>query len=191
MLEIAKELRTSITAVYMERSKRGIKLWQFRLVPDSGQPSDHKLIRCKEGELAKVDNEDYDSLKQHCWYIGQGGYAYTRIDTKLRRMHKLLLNGTIDHINGDPIDNRKSNLRVATQAQNCRNQRKQTRGTTSRYKGVSHISRNPKKPWSSHISLDGHAWHIGYFQTEEEAARAYDAWAVRLHKEFARLNFPS
>lgn len=112
--------------------------------------------------------------------------------------HKMLLHRFIlklskedktlcDHINRNPLDNRKSNLRKADSSQN--NMNRGTRSNnTSGYKGVSYdVSRNK---WQSMIACRGERYHIGRFPTKEEAARAYDEKAKELFGEFAYLNFP-
>ncbi len=91
----------------------------------------------------------------------------------------------IDHINGDPFDNRFANLRRCSQAENCRN-RSQT--GERKYKGV-HFYKSRNK-WQAGIMLNRKQIHIGYYDTAEAAARAYDEIAKVRHGDFARLNFP-
>ena len=90
----------------------------------------------------------------------------------------------IDHINGDKRDNRLCNLREATNAQNHCN----IGPITGRYRGVHWIK--PDRKWAAQIRVGGKNKHLGRFECEAEAAKAYDAAAVRHHGEFARLNFP-
>jgi len=94
-----------------------------------------------------------------------------------------------DHINHNGLDNRKSNLRVCTDAENGRNKQRQ-KGGTSIYKGV--CWHKAKKKWVAQIKFEGKNMHIGYFtdDKEKEAARAVDAKAKVLHGEYALLNFP-
>ncbi len=105
---------------------------------------------------------------------------------KMRPTHRIIWemhNGPIpkgiliDHEDGNPFNNRLSNLRQATNAQNLRNRGRQKNNTTG-YKGVS-IS-----PWGYRVQINNR--HVGYFKTLEEAATAYAAEADRLHGEFAR-----
>jgi hypothetical protein len=90
----------------------------------------------------------------------------------------------IDHKNGNGLDNQFSNLRAATKAQNQMNSRS-TRG----YKGVRFSKRHGSPGrWEARIGIGGRYQHLGTFDTAEEAAVAYNAKAVELFGEFARLN---
>jgi hypothetical protein len=107
-------------------------------------------------------------------------------------LHRLLLNAPpelqVDHINGDGLDNRRSNLRLATGSQNQGNSRKRRDGVTSQYRGVSWNKRAGK--WQALLRREGKLQYLGYFSDEEAAARAYDAAALEQWGSFARLNFP-
>lgn len=92
----------------------------------------------------------------------------------------------VDHVNGDGLDNRRSNLRQATPAQNACN-RGLSSNNTSGFKGV-YRSRGGR--WLAQIQFKKKLTFLGSHETREEAARAYDAAARELHGEFARLNFP-
>lgn len=94
----------------------------------------------------------------------------------------------IDHRNGNGLDNRKTNLRVATRQQNSMNRKKVSKKTSSLYKGVCRIKR--VHPWRAQITYNEVSIYIGLYKTEEEAARAYDKKATELFGEFAKLNFP-
>lgn len=95
--------------------------------------------------------------------------------------HGEMPTGDIDHINRDPSDNRISNLRLATRSQNLAN--KKAAGGSSEFKGVSYHCQRQR--WRATIK----DVHLGLFDTEEEAARAYDNAALNLYGEFAGLNF--
>lgn len=91
----------------------------------------------------------------------------------------------IDHIDGNGLNNKRSNLRFCTSSENKRNMKK-TRGT-SKYKGV-YLAKNGR--WVAQIRGTKIRKHLGTFNSEEEAAQAYDAAAKKEFSNFARLNFP-
>lgn len=155
-----------------------------------------KTIPLTQGLVAKVDDDDYEELSKYKWYaVGHKGQEYAarcgkRNETHHIRMHRVLLhapNGLqVDHINGDRLDNRKSNLRLATQAENSRNRCKFPKPALSRYKGVTYHKRD--KVWQASIKVSGKQIYIGSFCTEKEAAAAYNEAALRYHGPYARLN---
>lgn len=149
------------------------------------------------GRVALVDDEDFELVSRYRWNLWEaransnGPYAtsWTRLDGKRAAvwMHRVLTNwpGT-DHIDGNGLNNQRSNLREATYLQNARNRRPRL-GCRSAYKGVTWNSGK----WTASIYLDGHCLKpLGRFSCEEDAARAYDAAALEHFGEFAWLNFP-
>ncbi len=169
-----------------------------------------------------IDDEDYPKTKNHTWHIIKAhngrfyvnthvphpnGGVYTSGRDKGRRkrtllqLHRFILNAPkgkmVDHINGNPLDNQKANLRLVTHRQNSMNQTKtrthKGKKTSSRYRGVG-FQKNPSGNggrWIARIGVNGRTLQIGSFKTEEEAAKAWDNEAKKLFGEFARLNFPS
>lgn len=91
----------------------------------------------------------------------------------------------IDHINGDPSDNRVSNMRLASQAENSRNTRR-SRNNTSGRKGVSWHKQRQR--WRATIMVDYRTKHLGLFDSIDEASQAYCQAAIQLHGAFARLD---
>ena len=180
---------------------------EYREVTIAGAEAVEMIIESpKYGtHITIVDKEEYPRVKDFRWHIWQGPtdrtfYARANIphpDGTARRtivqMHRHITNApkgmVVDHINHNGLDNRKSNLRVCTIAENSRNRRRQ-KGGTSIYKGVNW--QKAKKKWHARIKFEGKHMHIGYFtdDKEEEAARAVDAKAKELHGEYAYLNFP-
>lgn len=155
-----------------------------------------KKIELTQGKFAIVDKEDYERMNQFNWHFA-GGYARRNKqfpDGKRRIvfMHRELMNTPdgyeTDHINGDRLDNRRSNLRVVTRSQNQRNSR--PRKGTSKFKGVSYhkTERHKTSYWVARIQVDGRVKRLGYFKTEIEAARAYNKAAKKHYGVYARLN---
>lgn len=150
-------------------------------------------IPLTQGQVTFIDRADLSIVIGHKWYAGyypsiNGWYAKTnRKGTVL--MHRLLMGDPdclVDHINGDTLNNRRSNLRLATKSQSNINRGKQ-KGTSSKYKGV----RWHQRKWMAEIKVDGKTRYLGTFEIEEDAGRAYDKIAKELHGEFANLNFPN
>lgn len=94
----------------------------------------------------------------------------------------------VDHIDGDGLNNRCANLRLATRSENNRNSRRH-KDNTSGFKGVSWHKRGQK--WQARIEVDGRTLYLGLFVDPAAAARMYDVAALAYHGEFARLNFPT
>jgi AP2 domain len=140
-----------------------------------------------------VDDEDVHLLKKYRWSITRRRnifYAVSRgpVFGKLSYLHRIILNAenkTVDHKNGNGLDNRRINLRVCSQGNNVRNKRK-TKGL-SKYKGVYWSKRDQR--WQASIRVDYKNKFLGSFGNEEDAARAYDTAALTYFGEFARLNF--
>jgi HNH endonuclease/AP2 domain len=148
-----------------------------------------------EGKYALVDAIDYPELSKYKWNGTRCGYAArTAIingKPKVILMHRQILNvpdGLVtDHINGDKLDNRRSNLRIATRAQNNYNVDSR-KPSISGFKGVSWD--RAKNKWQARITKDGKGMHLGYFDDPVFAAKVYDYYATKLFGEFAKLNFP-
>lgn len=109
-------------------------------------------------------------------------------------MHRHLMNALpgqfVDHVNRNALDNRRDNLRLCTKAQNAWNSRRNIKGKTSQFKGVSrHKKCVPGRPWLATITVSGKQVFLGHHATEILAAEAYDEAAVRLFGSFALTNF--
>ena len=152
-----------------------------------------KPIPLTKGLCADVDDADFEWLSQWKWCVFgtvDRPYAGRYAGKKLILMHRLINetpDGMVtDHIDCNPLNNSRSNLRTVTQLQNVMNRRGK-RGGTSKYKGV-WADPNPRntKLWRSGIRLSGRMKYLGRFHTEEEAAKAYEAAAKTHFGEFAR-----
>jgi hypothetical protein len=155
-----------------------------------------RRIKLTKDKYAIVDAEDYEKLAQDDWHLyvskSKNYYAFRYEDGKFIKMHRVIMNAPagvfIDHRYGNGLDNRKINLRIATIAQNQYNRRKTSRKTTSKYKGV--FFKKDMNKYCATICLKGKRTHLGYFDNEIDAAKAYDEAAKKLFGEFAALNFP-
>lgn len=137
-----------------------------------------------------LDEEDLH-LVLSCYWQLKRGYARGSLESKEVLMHRVVLGiedpyTYVDHINHDPLDNRRSNLRLVTPQQNAFNMR--SKGGTSAFKGVCYCSRTHS--WQAQITVSYRCHFLGRYPSEELAARAYDEAARRLHGEHAHLNFP-
>jgi hypothetical protein len=157
-----------------------------------------KEIPLSKGMIAIVDDEDYDYLSQWKWlyktprkhnYVGYAVRFEKLNDNKFKeiRMHREIMNCPkglqVDHINHNGIDNRRSNIRIATARQNRQNTSLQN-SNTSGYKGV---NRDGNK-WRATIRAEGKRINLGRFKEKIDAAIAYNKAAIKYHKEFAYIN---
>lgn len=148
-----------------------------------------KLPHFKASVPCSVDDKDYEMLSKHKWCQSQG-YAVSNLSRKTHkkrriRMHQILMNTPkgmhTDHIDGNPINNQKSNLRVCTASQNLMN-RGRTRINRSGFKGVSW--HKVTKKWQARIKVKRKEMHLGYFKIPEAASEAYKEAAKKYHGEF-------
>jgi len=151
-----------------------------------------KKIQLTKGKTAIVDDGDYDLISTYKWYaeIRFGiWYAKGRVDGKMVFMHRFLLNApsslVVDHIDGDGLNNCRSNIRLATPSQNSMNQRVAVSNKTG-YKGVHFVGTMGK--YRATIRVGGKSIHLGYFENREHAAMSYNAAARQYFGEFAQLN---
>lgn len=157
--------------------------------------NDTSMIKLRNGMYAIVDKDDYEELSKYRWFVNSSGYP-ARVVRKgskksAQTMHRFIMHEhkdapVIDHINGNVLDNRKSNLRPASIKENSRNKRKSV-NKASEYKGVVYDGSLPRN-WKARITVDGELIYLGSFETEEDAAYAYNIAATNHFGEFARLN---
>jgi hypothetical protein len=156
-----------------------------------------KEIPLTQGKVALVDDEDYEFLSRWKWCAMRQGYdrfrAYRGTESKGRfkgvLMHRVITGAlpgqTVDHINRDPLDNRKENLRLCCQAKQSLNRTANRTGRkTSLYKGV--YWQKDIRRWRARFRLE----YLGTFMSQITAAEAYDRAAKAFDPDFALLNFP-
>lgn len=144
-----------------------------------------KTIPLTKGYEAIVDDEDYEMLSVHKWcvnvnrnavYVRRGAPRCKGKQMEIK-MHTVIMNapeGTqVDHIDGNGLNNQKSNLRIVTNRQNCMNRHQMK---TSRYPGVTWAKR--ERRWVAQAQIDGKHIHLGTFRTEKEA---YAVYLARVH----------
>ena len=157
-----------------------------------------------QGMVALVDDEDYEEVMRYRWIYhrprhSKTGYAQTTVHlergrggrSKTPRMHQLIYGPvpdgmTVDHRDGNGLNNRRSNLRLASRAEQARNRRPRAASATG-FKGV--FPSTPNR-WIARIGWEGRRLNLGTFSSPEEAACAYDAKARELCGDFAYVNFP-
>ena len=165
-----------------------------------------KEIQLTQGYIALVDDEDYARVNKYKWCARVERrkdksivkvYALRKVRSATGKsttqlMHRFILGVTdtsveVDHNpDNSGLNNQRSNLRLATSAQNSRNRRLSV-ANSSGFKGVSFCK--ARGTWESKIETEERTTHLGRYKTSEQAARAYDEAAVRMFGEFAKTNF--
>lgn len=151
-----------------------------------------KEIPLTKGRVTLVDDIDFDRFASHKWHYGSRGYAVRRVTRDGKPgfiyLHREIAGDTlgmfVDHANGDPLDNRRENLRLCTNSQNQQN-RRAVQGV-SKYKGVTWHKSAGK--WQAQIKVDGRNVYLGLFGSEADAAQAYADAAHQHFGEFAFAN---
>lgn len=157
-----------------------------------------RWIPLNRDKWALVDEEDYWNVCDVTWTAKFYARTIYATSTTLRAgravyLHRLIMNAPVgkevDHINGDGLDCRRSNMRLCTPRQNRQNMRKTNMPKTSTFMGVSWDKSRSK--WRAVIKDKRKYIYIGRYDDEMEAAQSYDAAALSLFGEFARVNFPA
>ena len=144
-------------------------------------------ITLKNGRQFQIDEQDWEKVKRIKWnvHIMKKGYKYVYTFQKLNGkwkmiyLHRVIMNCSeflfADHINGDTLDNRRSNLRLSTNKQNQWNQ-KRIRGIVP-YKGVTFENGS----FRSRVRINGKKKSLGQFETAIEASNAYNKASLEFH----------
>ena|ERR1035437_231983 len=164
-------------------------------VPEAQITPPAQQIPLTKGKFALVDNEDFEKANQFKWFFSNSGYAmvhkkyYHSRKQYTIHLSRLIINAPedkeVDHINGNKLDNRKANLRIATRSQNAMNS-KIAKSNTSGYKGVSWFKRDSK--WRADIRINYKSIFLGLFTNKKDAVQSYNQAAKQYFGEFARLN---
>jgi hypothetical protein len=153
-----------------------------------------KEIPLTKGKIAIVDDEDFEMLSRFKWCCSNRGYAIRKSNEdgkpKTMLMHRFILGASkgvfVDHIDGNPLNNQRGNLRLVSNRQNCLNQKIGVRNKSG-YKGVWWNKESGK--WATGVRGENkEKYFLGYFENKHDAARMYNFWAVDLYGEYARLN---
>lgn len=153
---------------------------------------DHCFVGLTKGYVTMVSPEDKEVLASCSWYAEinrRTVYARSDASKTHRLLHRAILSPSrgemVDHKDGNGVDNRRGNIRPASTAQNSIN-RKVTKRSRSGYIGVFETPSS----WAAQINKESGCWHLGNFDTPEEAAIARDIGAIQAYGDFATLNFP-
>ncbi len=152
-------------------------------------------IYTRKGQKIIIDADDFVKLTGYSWHVGKGGYAARTQSSGGKVLHFIMhreimglyaeqSSMQVDHINGDRLDNRRSNLRVCMGVENMWNRSKQA-NNSSGFKGV-HWSKRQKK-WRASIRAHGKFKGLGFFEDPKDAHAAYCTAAKQLHGDFANF----
>lgn len=143
-------------------------------------------LRISGNRESIIDPDDFVRFSDTKWHMAGKGYVKSRKGY----LHRLIIGASngeeVDHINGDKLDNRRCNLRLASSNENKWNRGKQRGSYSSRFKGVSWHAAS--QSWRAQINVRRKLINLGYYHSEIDAARAYNEGALKYHGAFASLN---
>lgn len=146
---------------------------------------DITIVTTSDGRTFTVDTIDLDSVQRYSWCFSKTGYLVANVGGKVVRLHRYLLHpddgSIVDHINGDPSDNRRSNLRVCGSAGNARN----SRPPKSSKLGILGVKKVKSGKYVAQIMVDRKQIHLGRFANLDDAIAARAAAELKYYGEFA------
>lgn len=164
-----------------------------------------RKVKLTLGQIALIDNDDFENLSRFRWcaklakVLANGQKKYIAVTANYQpflkqnkpiKMHRLIMKCppglTVDHIDGNTLNNRKSNLRIATLSENNKNKRSLIK-PRSGLKGVYAVA-NSVRRWRSQIMSERKLFYLGTFATKEEAVLAYNGAAKVHHQKFANFS---
>lgn len=183
--------------------KNGAKMCRdcyLKMVPNNGVPFERKYNKYEfQGDIVIgyinnsdktfiIDVDDYGKIKEYCWHETQDR-IFTTINKKKCSLHRFILGLTseeavVDHINRNPLDNRKQNLRICSLADNAKNRSLST-NNKSGHNGV-HFDKKSKK-WIAYVCCNKKRYNCGRFDNYEEALKARIKKEKELFGEFAPM----
>lgn len=211
--ELARELDCSTTTIWMVRTKRSyahvpdVPTIEEPIVEEAADTcskntikvvGDIAMIELSSGDVAIIDADKIDLISTKKWYRLQGSNTKYAVSNERGQggkvtmfyLHRVLMdcpsNMVVDHINGDGLDNRSCNLRLATRSQNNMNRRVGLGGKTG-IRGV--LYSEERKVYYARIKVKGKNIYLGTFVTAEEAAKAYADASAKYHGEYGRTHF--
>jgi len=181
--------RVFFTETEAEQIRQNVK---YKIPPKVISVEGETAIIDIDGKRILVDSQFLPEIQKHAWRNNGNNYFNycKRIGKKTTcvYLHRLIMNAPegmeVDHKNSDILDNRKCNLRICSRSENLCN-KKLSKYNTSGYRGVTWDK--SKRKWQATITKNNKQYHLGRFNTPEEAHAAYCEAAKRLHGEFARL----
>ena len=148
-------------------------------------------IQLTQGRITFVDDDDFEDLNKNTWGVTKGAVdrviwdsGNRRHEVMSRRIMKCPPDRVVDHIDGNPLNNQRSNLRICIPSENQRNRRMPSINTSG-FKGVTWHKQCQK--WQSQIGHYNKNYHLGLFDTKEEAYEAYKRKSKELHGEYAKI----
>ena len=149
-----------------------------------------KNIKLSRNKFAIIDDCDFDTINSLKWYCTNAGYAVHDNPERTILMHRIILDAPegleVDHIDGNPLNNQRNNLRLATHQENIRHRANLNKNNSSGVTGVSWFKRDKK--WRARIFVDGKEISLGLFNDKHDAITKRNEAVKRFYGQFAHLN---